>query len=237
LTQSHTTTSNLASSASLETAVAATTARFCCHHQVQVTFRNHNMTPVLLCKLLKTFFTQHHTTTSNLISSASLETAVAATTARFCCHHQVQVTFRNHNMTPVVLWKLLKTFFHTKIILVLSEPSSGMTDLLGHAGGQTWFILAILAHVGAWQAARGGGTLGAFWAQFRHDCWALSCGISLWILYMLSNLLLSSHVPTTCQQLNSQIVVDCMAHLQNWLINPQETHYWQLQRYLLYIYL
>jgi hypothetical protein len=40
---------------------------------------------------------------------------------------------------------------------VLSEPSPGMTDLLGHAVGQTWLILAILAHAGVWQAS--GGTL------------------------------------------------------------------------------
>jgi hypothetical protein len=52
---------------------------------------------------------------------------------------------------------------------VLSERTSGMTDLLGHAAGQTCLvILAILAHVGVWQAA--GGTLGAFRAHFRHDC-------------------------------------------------------------------
>jgi hypothetical protein len=31
---------------------------------------------------------------------------------------------------------------------VLSKPSSGMTDLLGHAVCQTSFNLAILAHVG-----------------------------------------------------------------------------------------
>ena len=36
---------------------------------------------------------------------------------------------------------------------VLSEPSPGMTDLLGHAVGQTWLILAILAHAGVWQAS------------------------------------------------------------------------------------
>jgi hypothetical protein len=43
---------------------------------------------------------------------------------------------------------------------VLSEPGSGMTDLLGHAVGQTSLNLAILANVGVWQAA--GGTMGAF---------------------------------------------------------------------------
>ena len=42
-----------------------------------------------------------------------------------------------------------------------------MTDLLGHALGQTWFILAILAHDGVSQVAEG--TLGAFQAQFWHD--------------------------------------------------------------------
>jgi hypothetical protein len=31
---------------------------------------------------------------------------------------------------------------------VLSKPSLGMTDLPGYAVSQTWFILAILAHVG-----------------------------------------------------------------------------------------
>jgi hypothetical protein len=56
---------------------------------------------------------------------------------------------------------------------VLSKPSSGMTDLLGHAVGQTWFNLAILAHIGVWQAA--GGTLGASRAQFRHGWPAGAC--------------------------------------------------------------
>jgi hypothetical protein len=41
---------------------------------------------------------------------------------------------------------------------VLSEPTSVMTDLLGHAVGQTWLILAILAQVDVSQPA--GGTLG-----------------------------------------------------------------------------
>jgi hypothetical protein len=36
---------------------------------------------------------------------------------------------------------------------VLSEPGSGMADLLGHAVGQTGLNLAIVAHVGVWQAA------------------------------------------------------------------------------------
>jgi hypothetical protein len=31
---------------------------------------------------------------------------------------------------------------------VLSIPSPVLTDLLGHAVGQTWLILAILVHVG-----------------------------------------------------------------------------------------
>jgi hypothetical protein len=43
---------------------------------------------------------------------------------------------------------------------VLSNSSIGMTDLLGHAVGQTSLNLAILANVGVWQAA--GGTVGAF---------------------------------------------------------------------------
>jgi hypothetical protein len=46
--------------------------------------------------------------------------------------------------------------WHLEALWVLSEPSSGMTDLLGHnAVGQALFILAILAHVGVWQASRG----------------------------------------------------------------------------------
>jgi hypothetical protein len=43
---------------------------------------------------------------------------------------------------------------------VLSEPSSGMTDLLWHAVGQSALNLAILGNVGVWHAA--GGTLGDF---------------------------------------------------------------------------
>jgi hypothetical protein len=42
-----------------------------------------------------------------------------------------------------------------------------VTDLLAHAVVQTWLMLAILALVGAWQAA--GDSLGAFLALFRHD--------------------------------------------------------------------
>ena len=46
------------------------------------------------------------------------------------------------------------------------------SDIFGWSD-ETWFILAILAHVGVWQAA--GGTLGAFWAHFRHDWPAGAC--------------------------------------------------------------
>jgi hypothetical protein len=48
----------------------------------------------------------------------------------------------------------------------LSEPSPGMTDLLGYALGQTLMIIAHLAHVGVWQAAEG--TMGAIRVQYEH---------------------------------------------------------------------
>ena len=56
-------------------------------------------------------------------------------------------------------WHMLLCGRQLEALWVLSAPSSGMTDLLGHAVGQKWFNLAILANVAVWQAA--GGTQGA----------------------------------------------------------------------------
>jgi hypothetical protein len=57
-------------------------------------------------------------------------------------------------------WHMLVCGRQLEALWVLLKPNSGMTDLLGHAVGQSWFILAILAHDGVWQVAEG--TLGAF---------------------------------------------------------------------------
>jgi hypothetical protein len=63
-------------------------------------------------------------------------------------------------------WHMLVRGRQLDALWELSEPSPGMTDLLGYAVGQTLMIIAHLAHVGVWRAA--GGTMGAFQAQSGH---------------------------------------------------------------------
>jgi hypothetical protein len=79
-------------------------------------------------------------------------------------------------------WCMLVCGRQLETLWVLSESTSGMTNLVGQAVGQTWLMLAILAHVGVC-----GRQLEAlwvlFWVNFRHD-WPSEacCGPRLQIL-------------------------------------------------------